>query len=296
MNLNSETMRNLFYAFNAYLQRGLDGGWKDYTRYCGFVKSTARIEKYPQTILAGAMREWVGDRVINEVKGKVLEVVNKDYEHTEGVSRNDIEDDTIGFYESLFYEMGLNAANLWAELSTEALTGNGKWADEKAFFLADRKIGKAAINNIVSGELSAETYETAASQMMMFTKADGKTPLGLVPDLLVVGPALKNTAKRILKMEMVVENGVAVSNPNKDEADILVNPYLTGENSKKWFLMCTKRGIKPVVVQKRKEGTLQRWDKESDECVKVHNRNDYGIHYRGAAALVAPQLIVGGNL
>ena len=296
MNLNSETMRNLFYAFNAYLQRGLDGGWKDYMRYCGFVKSTARIEKYPQTILAGAMREWVGDRVINEVKGKVLEVVNKDYEHTEGVSRNDIEDDTIGFYESLFYEMGLNAANLWAELSTEALTGNGKWADEKAFFLADRKIGNAAINNIVSGELSAETYETAASQMMMFTKADGKTPLGLVPDLLVVGPALKNTAKRILKMEMVVENGVAVSNPNKDEADILVNPYLTGKNSKKWFLMCTKRGVKPVVVQKRKEGVLQRWDKESDECVKEHNRNDYGIHYRGAAALVAPQLIVGGNL
>ena len=296
MNLNSETMRNLFYAFNAYLQRGLDGGWKDYMRYCGFVKSTARIEKYPQTILAGAMREWVGDRVINEVKGKVLEVVNKDYEHTEGVSRNDIEDDTIGFYESLFYEMGLNAANLWAELSTEALTGNGKWADEKAFFLADRKIGKAAINNIVSGELSAETYETAASQMMMFTKADGKTPLGLVPDLLVVGPALKNTAKRILKMEMVVEDGVAVSNPNKDEADILVNPYLVGENSKKWFLMCTKRGIKPVVVQKRKEGALQRWDKDGDECVKVHNRNDYGIHYRGAAALVAPQLIVGGNL
>ena len=296
MNLNSETMRNLFYAFNAYLQRGLDGGWKDYTRYCGFVKSTARIEKYPQTILAGAMREWVGERVINEVKGKVLEVVNKDYEHTEGVSRNDIEDDTIGFYESLFYEMGLNAANLWAELSTEALTGNGKWADEKAFFQADRKIGKAAINNIVTGALAAETYEAAASQMMMFTKADGKTPLGLVPDLLVVGPALKNTAKRILKMEMVVENGVAVSNPNKDEADILVNPYLTGENSKKWFLMCTKRGIKPVVVQKRKEGTLQRWDKESDECVKEHNRNDYGIHYRGAAALVAPQLIVGGNL
>ena len=296
MDLNTENMRNLFYAFNAYLQRGLDGGWKDYTRYCGFIKSSARIEKYPQTILAGAMREWVGDRVINEVKGKVLEVVNKDYEHTEGVSRNDIEDDAIGFYEALFYEMGLNAANLWAELSTEALTGNGKWADEKAFFLADRRIGKAAINNIVSGELSAETYEAAASQMMMFTKADGKTPLGLVPDLLVVGPALKNSAKRILKMEMVVEDGVAVSNPNKDEADILVNPYLVGENSKKWFLMCTKRGIKPVVVQKRKEGALQRWDKESDECVKVHNRNDYGIHYRGAAALVTPQLIIGGNL
>ena len=295
MDLNTDNMRNLFYAFNAYLQRGLGGGWSDWQKFCSVITSGTLIEKYPMTVIQGAMREWVGPRLINEVEGKTFDVKNRDFEHTEGVSRNDIEDDNIGFYAALFTEMGINAANLWPELAVEALTNPGKWADGNPFFSATRKIGKAVINNVVSGALSVSTYETARSQMMQFKKADG-TPIGLVPDTLMVGPALENTARRILKAELVVDSGNTVSNIHKDECEILVNPFLAGDNGSKWFLLNTRRGIKPVVVQKRKEGTLQRWDKDSDVCVKEHNRNDYGLHYRGAAAMVAPQLIIGGNL
>jgi len=295
MDLNTDNMRNLFYSFNAYLQRGLGGGWTEWERFCSIINSSTAIEKYPMTIIQGAMREWVGPRLINEIEGKTFDVKNRDFEHTEGVNRNDIEDDNIGFYEALFTEMGINAANLWPELAAEALTGSGNWADGKPFFSASRKIGKAAINNVVSGALSVSTYETARSQMMQFRKADG-TPIGLVPDLLMVGPALENTARRILKAELVAEGGNTVSNVHKDEAEVLVNPFLVGDNGNKWYLVCTRRGIKPVIVQKRKEGALQRWDKDTDPCVKDHNRCDYGLHYRGASAMVAPQLIVGGNL
>ena len=295
MDLTHENMRNLFYAFNAYLQRGLDGGWTEWTKFCSVINSSTLIEKYPMTIIAGGMREWVGERVINEIAGKMFEVVNKDYEHTEGVNRNDIEDDNIGFYEALFVEMGLNAANLWGELAVEALTAGGRWADGTAFFSASRKIGKAEINNVVNSELTVSSYESARSQMMQFCKPD-KTPIGLIPDTLMVGPTLEGTARRILKSELVVESGNTVSNIHKDECDILVNPYLVGDHANKWYLMNTKRGIKPLVVQKRKTGALQRWDKDSDPCVKDHNRCEYGLHYRGAAALVAPQLIIGGNL
>lgn len=296
MNLTQNTMRNLFYAFNAYLQKGLGGGWTEWTKFCSVINSGTLIEKYPMTVISGGMREWIGERVINEIAGKLFEVVNKDYEHTEGVSRNDIEDDNIGFYQALFTEMGLNAANLWPELAAKALTSAGKWADDVAFFSATRKIGKATINNVVSGALSVTTYETARAQMMQFCKPDGKTPIGLVPDTLMVGPTLEVTARRILKAELVVESGNTVSNVHKDECEILVNPFLVGDNASKWYLMNTKRGIKPVVVQQRKIGALQRWDNESDTCVKDKNRNEYGLHYRGAAALIAPQLIVGGNL
>ena len=132
--------------------------------------------------------------------------------------------------------------------------------------------------------------------MMEFCKPDGKTPLGLVPDTLMVGPQLEPVARKILKTEFINENNTTVSNIHQNECDILMNPFLTGDNAGKWYLMNTKRGIKPVVVQKRKVGVLVRWDKDSDTCVKDHNRNEYGLHYRGAAALVAPQLIVGGNL
>jgi len=148
---------------------------------------------------------------------------------------------------------------------------------------------------VVGGALSVSTYEAARAQMMQFCKPD-KTPIGLVPDTLMVGPSLEGTARRILKSELVVENGNTVSNIHKDECEILVNPYLVGDHASKWYLLNTKRGIKPVVVQQRKVGALQRWDKDSDPCVKDKNRCEYGLHYRGAAALVAPQLIIGGNL
>ena len=295
MELTPENMRNLYYAFNAYLQKGLGGGWTEWTKYCSVINSATLIEKYPMTVISGGMREWVGERVINEIAGKMFEVVNKDFEHTEGVSRNDIEDDNIGFYQALFTEMGLNAANLWAELSVKALTETGKWADGVDFFSASRKIGKTTINNVVSGALSVANYEAARSQMMQFCKPD-KTPLGLIPDTLMVGPTNENTARTILKAELVVENGTTVSNIHKDECEILVNPYLVGSHAGKWYLLNTRRGIKPLVVQKRKVGALQRWDKDSDTCVKDKNRCEYGLHYRGAAALIAPQLILGGNL
>lgn len=294
MNLTTENMRNLFYAFNACLQKGLGGGWSDWTKFCTVINSGTLIEKYPMTVISGGMREWIGERVINEISGKVFEVVNRDYEHTEGVSRNDIEDDNIGFYQALFTEMGLNAANLWPLLAAQALTGTGKWADGTAFFAADRKVGKAVINNKVDGELSTENYEKARAQMMTFCKPDGRTPLGLVPDTLMVGPQLEVEARRILKADLVVADGATVSNVHKDECEVLVNPFLVGDHAKKWFLLNTKRGVKPVVVQQRKVGALVRWDKDSDECVKTLNRNEYGLHYRGAAALIAPQLIVGG--
>lgn len=296
MNLTADTMRELFFAFNAHLQKGLGGGWDGWTKFCSVINSGTLIEKYPMTIIAGGMREWIGERVINQISGKLFEVVNRDYEHTEMVNRNDIEDDNLGFYQALFTEMGINAANLWPELAVQALTGTGKWADGVSFFSATRKIGKAVINNVVSGELTVANYETARAQMMQFCKPDGKTPLGLVPDTLMVGPQLEVTARKILKADLVIENNTTVSNVHRDECEILVNPLLTGDNAGKWYLMNTKRGIKPVVVQKRKVGPLVRWDKDSDTCVKDHNRNEYGLHYRGAAALVAPQLIVGGNL
>ena len=296
MDINSENLNTLFYSFNALLQKGLAQAWNEWEKYCSVINSATALEKYPLTIISGGMREWVGPRFINAVSGKLLEVRNRDFEATQGVSRNDIEDDNIGFYSALFTEMGINAGALWPRLSVEALCSAGKWADGGDFFTASRKIGKATINNVVAGALSVSNYETARSQMMGFLQADGKTPIGLVPDTLMVGPSNEKTARQILKADLVAEGGTAVTNVHRDEAEIIVNPYLVGSDAGKWFLMCTRRGIKPVAVQKRKVGPLVRWDKDSDPCVKDENRCDYGVHYRGAAVAVAPQLVIGGNL
>ena len=295
MNITPETMDALFFSFNALMQKGLGTAWTGWNKFASVIHSSTGIEKYPSTVIGSGMREWVGERVVNAVKGKLLEVRNKDFEHTVGVSRNDIEDDMIGFYYALFTDLGIEAGSLWGKLATEALCKAGKWADGADFFSASRKIEKVPVNNVVAGALTMVNYETARAQMMSFRKADG-SPLGLVPDTLMVGPELEGVAKRILATDLVAEGSATVSNIHKDECAIEVNPYMTGENGKKWVLLCTSRGFKPVAVQKRKEGALQRWDKDSDDCVKSKNQNEYGLHYRGAAVATSPYLVIGGNL
>ncbi len=291
MELTRENLDALYYSLNASLNKGLAQAWPGWQRYCMLVKSTTYMEKYPMSLLTGAMREWIGERVVNELSGKMLDVINRDYEHTEGVSRNDIEDDVLGLYAALFTGMGIEAANLWARLSAAALEDAGKWADDVAFFHASRKIGKATINNIVAAALSVTSYETARAQMMGFLGPD-KQPLGLVPDVIMVGNALENTAKRIFKTSLVAVDGVTETNIHENEVEILVNPYIASSN---WYLMCTNRGVKPVVVQQRKIGPLVRWDKDTDDCVKNKNRCEYGMHYRGSSAAVAPHLVVKGG-
>ncbi len=290
MELTRENLNSLFYSICAAYNRGIGKVWPGYEKFCMPVTSSTAMEKYPMMLLSGAMREWFGERVVNEINGKLITVRNRDFEHTEGVSRNDIEDDQIGFFAPLFEAIGIEAGNLWGRLATEALTSPGTWADDAAFF-GSRKIGKATINNLVSGALNVSNYETARARMMDFKAADGKTPLGLVPDLIIVGNALEATAKRIFNVSLVSDGTTTVGNIHENEVEILIDPFLTGND---WFLACTNQGVKPLAVQKRKVGALVRWDKDSDDCVKNGNRNEYGIHSRGAAACVAPHLIIKG--
>lgn len=291
MNLNRENLDSLFTSLNTFYNQGLASVWSGWERFANIVPSTGAMEKYPAMVMTGSMRKWVGPRVIRALDGQFMTVHNDDFEHTEGVKRNDIEDDNLGFYGPLFTDMGVNSGNLWPQLATSALTSPGKWADGKPFYSSDREIGKkSVIDNIIVGELNSANYELGRARMMGFKSASGD-PLGLVPDVLIVGATNEKAAKRVIKAALVEENGATVSNVNEDEVDILVDPYII-DNS--WYLACTTRGVKPVAVQQRKLGGLIRWDNDHDLCVKDHNRNDYGIHNRGASVGAVPMLVIRG--
>lgn len=70
--------------------------------------------------------------------------------------------------------------------------------------------------------LDAAHYETARAALTGM-KGDHGRPLGLMPDLLVVPPALEGAARRLLK----TENGAGgATNEWKDTAEVLVVPWL----------------------------------------------------------------------
>lgn len=71
-------------------------------------------------------------------------------------------------------------------------------------------------------DLTEKNLNTAMKTMMEF-KADGGDPLGMMPDLLVVPPALRAAANEAVLAERKA-NGA--SNPNYKAVDVLITPWL----------------------------------------------------------------------
>ena len=120
------------------------------------------------------IHEWVGERVLESAKLGKLTVINRDFENTIKVSRNEIEDDQYGVYAPLIGMMGSDAENLWKKLAIEALLGNGEWADGNPFFCSGRVLGKSTFTNAVTTALSKAAVEAAIAAMRGWTLYGGE--------------------------------------------------------------------------------------------------------------------------
>ena len=74
--------------------------------------STGSEEVYPRLDLIGGLREWLGDRVVEQLSVSTFTIKNKWYEKTIAVNRADIEDDRFGLIGPAAMQLGQNAAQL----------------------------------------------------------------------------------------------------------------------------------------------------------------------------------------
>jgi phage major head subunit gpT-like protein len=72
------------------------------------VNSTTGTEEYGWLGKLPNVREWIGDRMVQNISSSSYYVKNKDFELSIGVDRNSIEDDNLGVYGPLFSEMGMS--------------------------------------------------------------------------------------------------------------------------------------------------------------------------------------------
>ncbi len=68
-----------------------------------------------------------------------------------------------------------------------------------------------------------------------------------------------------------------------------------GGSGTPWFLMCTKRAVKPLIYQERKKAQLVRKDKADDDNVFFSGDLIYGVDMRGNAGFGLPQLAYGSK-
>ena len=226
------------------------------------------------------MREWIGERQIQNLVASDYTIKNKDYELTIGVDRNDIEDDKIGVYNPVISEIGQSAAEhpdgLVFGLIKSGFTN--KCFDGKAFFATDHPVGKKGeASNKGTAKLSTESYGAARAAMMSLKDEHGNT-LKIIPNLLVVPPALEAEAKRILLAEQIGGS----TNIYRDTAELLVVPELAGKDTA-WYLLCTIKALKPLIYQERKKPKFVAFFNETDEHVFKNKQFLYGVDGRSNA-------------
>ena len=121
MLVNAANLKTLGTAFKASFQGGLDMAPTDHEQVAMVVPSSTAANEYGWLGKFPSVREWIGDRVVQNLSTQGYTIRNKDFELTIGVDRNDIEDDNVGIYGPMFQEMGQSTGSSQCQLVYELL-------------------------------------------------------------------------------------------------------------------------------------------------------------------------------
>lgn len=279
MVINQQNLDSLYHGYSAAFNKAFNDAETNYSKIAMTVPSSTRETTYAWMGQIPSMREWIGDREIQNLIAHDYTIKNKTYELTTRVPVNDIADDQYGIYTPLVQEMGLSAKK-HPDVLTFDLLGKGfneKCYDGKAFFSNEHPMGndnKTVQSNKGTKKLCAASY-AEARQALMTIKGDSERTLNIVPDLLVVAPQNETIARELLFADLIA----GTSNTNKNTCDLLVVPELT-DYPDQWYLLCTKRYIKPLVYQEREKPKLVCKNKETDDNVFFNDEVLYGIKAR----------------
>ncbi len=300
MIINQAALQGIYRSFKVLFQKAFETAKPLYEKVATVVPSTTREEAYKWLGKVPRMREWIGDRVIQNLAAFDYTIKNKSWESTVSVDRDDIEDDTIGLYSPLVQSVG-NAAATHPDEIVFGLLPDGFTKlcyDGQYFFDTDHKdVDGPVQSNKGTAALSHASYAAARSAMMALLDEKGN-PLGIMPTLLVVPPQLEETGKKILTAELVPETvgetTIAVSNVNKGTAELLVVPWLAGHPTK-WFLLDVSKPIKPLIFQQRKKPEFVAMDASNDTNVFMRKEYIYGVDCRDNAGFGLWQMAYGST-
>lgn len=224
MIINSATLNAIRVGFQTSFQQGLMVASSQADAVSTLVPSSAKTEDYGWIGKIPSVREWIGDRVIQNLSESSYSIKNKSYELTIGVDRDDIKDDTLGVYAPMFQEFGQSTGSLRDQLVFALLLAGftTNCYDGQYFFDTDHPI--------VNADGSTGTYAN--------TDGGGGTP---------------------------------------------------------WFLLSTRRALKPIIYQLREAFTFTALDNPDDQNVFMKKKFVYGADGRCNVGYGFPQMAWGSK-
>jgi phage major head subunit gpT-like protein len=156
--------------------------------------------------------------------------------------------------------------------------------DEQYFVDTDHPVADSTVSNKGTAALSISTLALAQASygagriaMMSFTDKEGR-PLGVIPNILMTGPALADTAHALLTVDRL-EDGKP--NPYKGTAELVIFPWITSTTA--WFLLDTTKPVKPFIFQQRKAPVFVSLTDINTDSVFNNKKFKFGAEARGAS-------------
>lgn len=151
--ITSALLANLFNGFKTEFRGAFTGATPAWAKIASKINSSTATEDYSWLSEWPAIREWIGDRLINELSASTYSVKNKKFESTIRVKRDNIEDDQLGLYGPMFQELGRATAMHPDELvfALLALGYTAKCYDGQTFFDDEHLVAGANVSNIGGG-------------------------------------------------------------------------------------------------------------------------------------------------
>lgn len=291
MIVNQQAIQGITTGFKTIFNKVFSEAQTLWDKIATKVPSETGEENYKWLGKIPRMREWIGDREIQNLAASDYTIKNKDFELTIGVDRNDIEDDKIGVYNPVIQDIAQSTATFPDDLVFELLKGGfeNKCYDAQPFFSTTHKVGKKTVSNKGTNKLSTASYAAARSGIMSLTDEHGKS-LKLIPNLLVVAPGNEEMGRKILLAEQIDGS----TNIYKGTAELLVVPDLAGSDDA-WFLLCTTKPLKPLIFQERKAPKFDALIDDKDENVFMRKQYLYGVHSRANAGYGFWQMAFGST-
>lgn len=285
-------------TYQALFFKGFEA-YTEYWRMCAMeVQSMNRAERYDWLGALPELREWVGPRVQQALRGFNYELVNQEWEMTVPVMRTDYEDNQLGQYPVRIQEMGMKTAAHPDKYLTEVrVAGTSEVCyDGQFFYDTDHSEGDSGTqSNIVTGtgvniEQVTADFETARARLRNFKNDRGQPfnqMLGMeIPLLCTIPPQLEGVFRRLRNNETVAAiandgtntGGAGQSNAWKGSFDYMIDARLADSND--WYMDYIGDMVKPFIKQNRRPVEFYALQDPMSETVRKYNQYEFGTYLR----------------
>jgi phage major head subunit gpT-like protein len=298
MDINASILEALMKNYLLAWQKGI--AWRPPVDLSFLVEefgSTSASNFYAWLSMIPGFREWVGDRVWNDVISNKFEIKNRPFESSIPMERDVIADSVDGGY-AVYAPIITMMASAWPqllhELVVEVLTANPTTFTGSALFATDHAYGAQTISNLVTDALSETTFNAAFVTKTGYAWSNGKQIPGTWTHLMV-GEKNRKTAFNLVENKYLsVTGGSASDNPNAGKCKLVILPEYAGAYDDYWTLVDASGPMKAIARQIRRTPAPM-VDTRPEELERLSLLR-YMASGRAAAGPTFPHLIYGGRL